>query len=297
MATATKAAPAPEPIPTETAVDALLAHLNWNRAAIVTSNKGGPGKSFTAKTLAHVFRDAGAETELWDGDETGSSLSSAYALRDDKGKVIRPQDPLKGVGQYSISERESARTLTETFSSKSHIVLHDMKGGALESMMNILDDGDSVEGFLDMADKHKRRLTFIHVVNDDEAATISVGIYLDLFGDRADHLVVINQRLGKGETKFPFWYGFMRPDGVKQGGAARQQLGEMYGFDDEGNPKHEILLPALDIGLNAKLNSYKLPFAVAAEHPWFTSTEQSMIQNYLKQATKAFAPHIKLLGL
>ncbi len=63
------------------------------------------------------------------------------------------------------------------------------------------------------------RLIVLHLISSEVAATQSVARWLELTGDRVDHVAIRNTRWGKAEADFPFWHGYV--DGRGEAAAAR----------------------------------------------------------------------------
>lgn len=258
------------------------------RVVLVVNNKGGVGKSVVSRALLDVYRASSKTVHAYDADGRVGSLLSAYGTRNGDG-LDTTQDPAVGVGYYDIRADGSRNTLLDSLGSGAPIILHDLAGGSLSELSRIVDDGDGMDGLLDAIEAQGYRVTLVHVLSNVQGATASVRDYLTAFGERADHVAVLNKAWGRDDADFPFWFGFSTPDGRKVGGNTRDAMLAGGGV--------EIPFPALQPGTFAKVEAANVTYSAAAGSADLTITERAHMSKFNKQAKAAFADAASKLGL
>jgi hypothetical protein len=254
----------------------------------IVSGKGGVGKTMTARVLLDVLRGEGVAVGAYDGDGSVGGLVRLYGTRDDDGGVIEIQDPLQGVAFYDLRSDRERNTLLDSIALDVEVILHDLPGGSTMDIQRIVDGGDGVEGLLDTLDAHNTRLTLLHVVDNEIESAQSVGEHLKLFGDRVDHVAVLNMRECRGLGDFPYWAGF-EVDGVKRYGKAREKMLAMGG--------KEIQLPALPPSTRAKINAERMTFSKAKLSTSLTITEKAHVSKLLRDFSANLGPARAFFGL
>ncbi|WP_425624875.1 hypothetical protein [Agrobacterium radiobacter] len=257
------------------------------RIILVVCNKGGVGKSVVSRALTDFLRSTASDAHVYDADGGVGSLVVAYGTKDANGSVKTDQDPAKGVGYYDIRSDGSRNQLLDTLSSGAPIVMHDLAGGSLGEIKRIVDDGDGVEGFLDAVEAQGYRPTLLHVISNVQGATASVREYWNAFGDRADHIAVVNKAWGKTEDDFPFWYGY-EVNGSKKGGNTRTAVLQSGA---------ELLFPALQPGTFAKVEALNVPYSDAEGAADLTITEKAHLNKFNKATAAEFLKVKDRLGL
>ncbi|WP_429819210.1 hypothetical protein [Ensifer sp. B1-9] len=257
------------------------------RIVLVVCNKGGVGKSVVSRALTDFLRAAAPDIHVYDADGGVGSLVGSYGTRDENGQVKKDQDPAKGVGYYDIRSDASRNQLLDTLASGAPIIVHDLAGGSLGEISRIMDDGEGVDGFLDIVDQQGYRVTLLHVISNVQGATASVREYLKAFGDRADHVPVINTFWGKKNEDFPFWYGY-EVNGSKKGGNTKASISP----DDT-----ELLFPALPPGIFARVENMSVPYSVAAKSDDFSLVEKGHVNRFNEKAAAEFLRIKDKLGL
>jgi len=266
-----------------------MATKSQKRLVLVICNKGGVGKSVISRALTDLYRSASKAVHVYDADGGVGSLLAAHGTRNGDGRLSPDQDPAKGVAYYDIRQDGSRNTLLDCLAGGAPIILHDLAGGSLGELKRIVDDGDGVDGLLDAIEGQDYRPTLLHVLSNVQGATASVREYLDAFGDRADHVAVINKAWGRDTADFPFWFGYERGDGSKVGGNTRADL--------LGSGGVEIQFPALQPGTFAKVEASNTPYSKAEASPDLTITERAHLSKFNKAATAAFLEAKDKLGL
>ncbi|MCY1640693.1 nucleotide-binding protein [Methylorubrum sp. SL192] len=260
------------------------------RVVLITSEKGGVGKSVTARTLIEHLRAGGTRVAAYDADGGVGALLRVLGSRNPDGELLAEQDPAAGVGYYNIRADDERPTLLNCVASGEPLIVHDLAGGNLADLARISDMGEGLDDLLAAFTGQGYRLIVLHLISAEVAATQSVARWLELAGDRADHVAIRNTRWGKSTSDFPFWHGYVDGRGESHGGKVRRRL-----LDELGGL--EISLPALPPGTFAKIDADALPFRVAADAPRLTIAERSHVARYLRESAVAFEPLRPLLGL
>jgi hypothetical protein len=254
----------------------------------IVSGKGGVGKTMTARVLLDVLRGEGVKVGAYDADGSVGGLVRLYGTRGEDGGVIATQDPLDGVAFYDLRSDRERNTLLDSIALDVGVILHDLPGGSTVDIQRIVDGGDGVDGLLDTLDAHNTRLTLLHVVDNEIESAQSVGEHLKLFGNRVDHVAVLNMRECRGLSDFPYWSGF-EVDGVKRYGKAREKMLAMGG--------KEIQLPALPPSTRAKINAERMTFSKAKLSTCLTITEKAHVSKLLRDFSANIEPVRAVLGL
>jgi hypothetical protein len=258
------------------------------RVVGIVSGKGGVGKTMTARALLDIYRSEGVRAAAYDADGAVGGLVRLYGTRADDGAIVEVQDPLDGVSFYDLRSDRERNTLLDSIALDAGVILHDLPGGSMVDVQRVVDNGEGVTGLLDTFELHGTRMTLLHVVDNEIESAQSVGVHLDLFGDRVDHVAIINMRECKGLSDFPYWAGY-EVGGVRKYGKARERLLAMGG--------KEILLPALQPATRAKVNAERLTFSKAKDAPSLTITERAHVAKFLRDFTANLEPARKVLGL
>lgn len=260
------------------------------RVVLITSEKGGVGKSVTARTLVEILRNQGTRVAAYDADGGVGALLRVLGTKGETGDPIEEQDPTVGVGYYNIRADDERPILLNCVASGEPLIVHDLAGGNLADLARISDMGEGLDDLLSAFAGQGYRPIVLHLISSEMAATQSVLRWFELAGDRVDHVAVRNTRWGKTEADFPFWHGYVDGSGESRGGKVRRRMLEEFGG-------LEISLPALPAGTFAKIDADALPFGIAAEAPRLTIAERSHVARYLREATAAIEPLRPLLGL
>ncbi|TCB60158.1 hypothetical protein E0J20_09195 [Rhizobium leguminosarum bv. viciae] len=259
------------------------------RLIFIVNNKGGVGKSVIARALADLYRHLKMSVAIYDADGGTGTLLISYGTRDGNKGLLKEQDPLTGVAYFDIRSDSQRSQLLDNIENGADTILVDMAGGSLTEITRIVDDGDGVSGFLSAVESQGYRLTLLHAISNVQAATQSVRDYLNVFGDKADHIAVVNKAWGTKDEDFPFWYGFEDSNGVKKGGKAKSDLEAIGG--------KEIHFPALHPGIFAKLDAANLPFRQAVDSSDMTLTDRTRLNKFIENADAAFKSVGDKLGL
>jgi hypothetical protein len=259
------------------------------RVVLIVSEKGGVGKSVKARALIDQLRAEGIKLAAFDADGSIGALVRVQGTRDEGGRLVPKQDPTKGVGYYNVRDDADRNKLLDVIISGHDIFVHDLAGGSLADLTRIVDGGEGLDGLVAAFGEHGYRLTIVHVISPEIGSAQSVARWIDLVGDRVDHIAVRNGRWGKSDADFPFWVGFVDGKGNSKGGKTRDKFLALGGV--------EIELPAVPTGTYAKVDAENMSFSAAAADTSLTITERAHIAKFRRDYAAALEPARQLLGL
>lgn len=202
------------------------------RAIIVTSKKGGVGKSTTAKALIDLTRASGRSVAAWDLDGQTGSLAFVYP----------PGDPLTGVGTEDIRDPRAPGAWLESFHSDADDVIVDVPGGALDSLLGTFSGGSAA--LVKEIRSSGRELVVVSVLGHKKDATATAQEAVEIFGKDARHVVVLNGFFGS-QADFIVYYGFQGPDGTSRFGQTAKMVESVGGetvFLPRMNAQADVLL-------------------------------------------------------
>lgn len=259
------------------------------RMLVVVSHKGGVGKTFFASTLVSWMRSQGIVVAAFDSDGVVGGLRRVLGVKGSDGMPMADQDPTKGCAYYDIrNDRERAQFL-DCVSLGYPLVLQDLPGGSVVDLQRVVDDGEGVRQLLDSLDSEGVRLTIVHLITHVIESVFSVASLSQLFGQRADHVAVLNKNFGREPSDFPFWHGYETARGEKKGGTTRKRFLEMGGA--------EIDFPALEPGVFAKIAAAMEPPTKAVSNPELKLSERGTIQVFLRRFDEQVRKVGPLLGI
>jgi hypothetical protein len=276
---------------------------------IAAANEKSAGKSTVMNVLADMLRETSSLVHLFDPDGTNGSFLKRQGTRDDAGNLLRDQDPAVGCVGYDLATDGSRDTFVNCLevTPKPKVILADNGAKSLENLKKIIDNGEGVSGLLDVIDEQGFKLTLMHVASNLTESTASIRSYMKAFGDRANHVVVLNKHYGSnlaplnvksedipesdwGKSDFPWWFGHKDPEsGEKLGFRTRDELLAMGGV--------EIAFPAMQPGIYSRLMATNLTFSEAAKSKRFTLAERKNIQTFINEGRAAFMTVKDKLGL
>lgn len=266
------------------------------RVVLFTSEKGGAGKSFAACSLVDYARSSGQRVAAYDSDGGVGALLKLYGSRGADREIEMQQDPVAGVGYYNLRNDDERATLVNACASGEAIIIHDLAGGGLADLMRIQDAGAGLKRLLRAFESTGYRVTFVHLLTNDDSATASIATYLDMIeeagevGKIVDHVVVKNRLYGAKDTDFPFWIGFKDHETREAiGGGTRARVKEAGGV--------EVELPALDRRTAAMIKPMGIKLADGETSRRLDLSSQQHVRNYRLDFAEAIAPAKPLLGL
>ena len=118
------------------------------RVALVANEKGGVGKSVFTRTLIDWLRVKNHRVSAYDADGTIGATVRILGLKDEKGALIRDQDPALGVRCYNGRADGERNILLNSIESNDRLYVHDLAGGLLTDLSKIVDDGDGLTALL-----------------------------------------------------------------------------------------------------------------------------------------------------
>lgn len=257
---------------------------------ITASQKGGSGKTVLACALLDHLRTAGMPVAAFDGDGAVGGFYKMHGARGANGRLQHDQDARTGVVPYDIRDTTSRDLLFESLETDAPVILHDLAGGALLSLLQLF--GDDVEGafhhFNRALEDSDAELIILHLVTRDEGAVASIRQYLDFSADcpRIRHVAVVNRHTGR-DADLRIWFG--AADG-QSGGRTRALLLERGGV--------EMTLPALDAGAMALVQGMGTPFSVAIEDRSLPLIQRQRIRQFLRAFAAELTPEVhNVLGV
>jgi hypothetical protein len=256
----------------------------------ISNLKGGVGKTVFAKALVEYLRaKPGLSVAAYDADGGVGGLLAALGTKDDDGFPSECQDPLVGVGFFDIRSQSERGMMLNCLDTGADIIVIDTAGGSLSDLRRVTDDGEGTEELTRCYEQESYRLTIAHVMSNLLPATKSVGFYLDAFGERADHIAVLNCAFGRQKSKidFPYWYGNTDANGVKFGGSIRNEFIELGGI--------EIELPSIPTSTFARVEGMDISYSRAQECRSLQVVERMHVQRFRAEFARQCSSASKLL--
>jgi hypothetical protein len=214
------------------------------RLVFVTGDKGGVGKSFTARTLVQHNLDTNRPCHGYDIDPVNPSLHQYYPENTVRLNLEEP-----GALDQIRNDLEFNQLLLVDCAARS---LHE------------LDDWFRELGLLRQRHDLHLGITLVFVITPDKSCTAIMSEALDMFGHEADYLVVKNLKMGKDFS-------------IYENSKLRKRLLEEY----QGR---EITLPPLLERTVVLLDRHDLGFNRALVDERVTVADRSRIRGFLEQA-------------
>ena len=226
---------------------------------VADGDKGGVGKSFTMRSVAHCQRSWGMDCVGIDGDSRNAHLERYY------GSTMPVSRPY-------LREEKGWNEMIDLIhaTSSDRPILVDLPAGI----------GDAVKRwgpkFGAALDKMQRRLIRLWVLDEEDDVIQLLRLSSGVFPFGPSTVVVMNGRFGDREA-FELWNGSKtRRDLLAAGGT-------------------ETYLPRLAPAAREKIRNARCPFADAAEKANFTLSEAIDLEIWLSSIEHTFAPLRKLL--
>ena len=214
------------------------------RLVFVTGDKGGVGKSFTARTLVQHNLDTDQACHAYDIDPVNPSLHQYY-----------PENTIR----LNLEEAGALDQIRNDLEFNS-LLLVDCAARALHEL-----DGWFRElGLFRQREDLHLGITFVFVITPDKSCTAIMSEALDMFGHEADYLVVKNLKMGKDFS-------------IYENSKLRKRLMEEY----QGM---EIILPSLLERTVVLLDRHDLGFNRALVDDRVTVADRSRVRGFLEQA-------------
>lgn len=244
------------------------------RAIFIVSQKGGSGKStFSRALLDHLRLGRGMPVAAFDADGQVGQLLQYYGERDAQGRILVPQDPLRGVGYFDLHLAQERGVVVDALDLDAPTMLFDFPAGPLADLGRVVGGGKGVAPLLDEYDRDGVRVTVVVVLSNIQASANNVLAAMEIFRDRVDYVAVKNGFYGRPED-FLFFDGFTGADGRLYGGLAREALMRRGGVI--------VNMPALPGREYALCDMYCLGFSQAMEHRALRRSERAAIGVFLR---------------
>lgn len=214
------------------------------------SDKGGSGKSVTARLLADFYAAQGVAPMLVDGDGEVGQLLKFYGRRDDAGRLAANQQPGDGVLAFALhggkTDREKIATVLDH---GAKLVLCDFPAAGL----TVLEQTQDAFGFLDDIKAEGYRPVFVNPITPFAASMRTVRRMTQLGGPDCEYIVFRNEQFTEGDEDWIVWNG--SEDGSIQPSSGKRVLDEVGGI--------ELDLPRLRSGAMALIDEFSLTFEAA----------------------------------
>ena len=250
------------------------------RWILVTSGKGGVGKSLVARLIAEAKRETEPATWLVDGDGHVGQLVQYLGVRDEHGQLVRGQIGDVVVATLALHAwRDDAgihdviEGLVAPLRSARADVLVDLPAGSLAALATLEHDVGLAAG----AERLGFRPTLVVPIAPLLASRTSIADALAL-GPGYD-VVAVRSEFWCNEGDYRRWLG----------SKLRTQLFYRGG--------REVVIPRLRGWIIVDLDERHLPFAAAARPGVLDYPDDEMLARWLVQARLALDPAADLLGL
>jgi len=250
------------------------------RCILVTSGKGGVGKSLVARLLAEMKREAEPATWLVDGDGEVGQLVQYLGRRDSSGRLVREQRGDEGVATFALhgwrddaGMREVLDGLIRPLQDASADVLVDLPAASL----GVLAALEREAGLSAGAARLGYRPTLVVPISPMLASRTSIADALDL-GDGYD-VVAVRSEFWGNDGDYRRWLS----------SGLRSRLFAAGGV--------ELVLPRLRGWIVVDLDEKHLPFAAGARPGVLDYPDDEVLTRWLAQARTALSGAGPLLGV
>jgi hypothetical protein len=250
------------------------------RWILVTSGKGGVGKSLIARLLAETKRESEPTTWLIDGDGEVGQLVQYLGTRDRSGKLVPDQSGDVGVGTFALhgwrddtGMRDLLDGLIAPLRAARTDVLVDLPAASLAVLAALERDAGLAAG----AARLGFRPTLVVPISPLVASRLSIADAL-LLGSGYD-IVAVRSEFWGNDGDYRRWLNSnLRADFLERGG-------------------REVVIPRLRGWIIVDLDERHLPFAAATRPGVLDYPDDEMLTRWLAQTRLALNPAADLLGL
>lgn len=254
------------------------------RFVMTISDKGGSGKSVSARTIADFYREKGVKALLVDGDGEVGQLLKFEGERDAAGKLIHPQKPYSGVLAFALhgskSDREKIATVLDH---SADLVLCDFPAAGL----TVLEQTNAAFGFLDDIKAEGYRPVFINPITPFAASMRTVKRMISLGGPDCDYIVLRNEQFTEGPEDWIVWDG--AEDAQIRPSSGKKALADVGGV--------ELTLPRLRSGAMALIDEFNLRFEAACNDQRMPRYHRKYVQIWRKACHAALEKISDKLGV
>lgn len=249
------------------------------RWILVTSGKGGVGKSLVARLLAETKRESEPRTWLVDGDGEVGQLVQYLGQRDAEGRLLRAQRGDAGVATFALHSwrdeagmRELLDGLIRPLREAPGDVLVDLPAASLAVLAALEREAGLSAG----AARLGYRPTLVVPISPMQASRLSIADAL--LGDGYDVLAVRSEFWGNDGDYRRWMQSALRGRLLERGG-------------------REVTIPRLRGWIVVDLDERHLPFAAGTRPGVLDYPDDEMLSRWLIQARAALAGAGELLGL
>lgn len=226
------------------------------RFVLVTGDKGGVGKSFSARALMDWYQQTNATIHAFDTDKTNSTLYRFYGAGGKVG-LLDVDQPAELDGLLDLLAREAT-------SSGDSVVLVDCAARTLDTFIKWMQDVD----FLSHKETVGFQFTIAFVLGPELDCVAILKDMVEHFRAAADYVVIKN--LAKGTTF-----------GTYDGSNTRKLLANDLKVTEITLPK---LLEKTYLGIDNK----NLPFDLAVDHPDLELSDRSRLRVFRTRVAESF---------
>jgi len=254
------------------------------RFVMTISDKGGSGKSVTARLLADYYRANNVNVMLIDGDGEVGQLLKGYGQRDETGRLLSQQTPGIGVLHFALhgskSDREKIATVLDH---GADLVLCDFPAAGL----TVLEQSNDAFGFLDDIKAEGYRPVFVNPITPFAASMRTVKRMTTIGGADSDYIVFRNEMFTEGQEDWIVWDG--SEDGVIRPSSGKKTLADVGGY--------ELDLPRLRSGAMALIDEFNLTYADACTDTRMPRYHRKYAQIWRKACHDRFDTIAGVLGV
>ncbi len=250
------------------------------RWILVTSGKGGVGKSLVARLLAEMKREVEPVTWLLDGDGEVGQLAQYLGTRDEHDRVVRGQRGDSGVDTFALhgwhddsGMRDVIEGLVAPLRAAQADVLVDLPAASLSVLAAL----ERETGLAAQAARLGFRPTLVVPISPLVASRLSIADALEL-GSGYD-IVAVRSEFWGNDGDYRRWLT----------SKLRAQLFERGG--------REVVIPRLRGWIIVDLDEDHLPFAAATRPGVLDFPDDEMLARWLTAARAALSAAGDLLGL